>query len=287
MIIAWLRLDYYMYIQYTDQHNRLRPDYYNTEHWITWSNESRIKCFNPVCCHDNLIGQNNTILKENINNYEYCIHNKAKYRISLIFSRPRIDPALCTQVLLSKINPALKQCPHNNEIHTRWLELQVQQYSHRSTEDSLVYCKALEGWQLMLQQRSRLRQLRSLLATTRTLCRTERTCASTLDGMCCRVILTLPSNCTRVLAGTEINSTHRKKSRKYAVQWPRVQLLHVLCVRTNQQHRFPNLITQHSTTCTECSPMLGPTLTSPLESKPSSWFSSSSMVRWISLSPPE
>ena len=33
--------------------------------------------------------------------------------------------------------------------------------------------------------------------------------------------------------------------------------------------------------------MPGPTLTSPLESKPSSWFSSSSMVRWISLSPPE
>ena len=63
----------------------------------------------------------------------------------------------------------------------------------------------------MLQQRSRLRQLCSLLAATRTLC------ASTLDGMCCRLILTPPLNCTRVLPGTEINSTRGKKWRKYSI----------------------------------------------------------------------
>ena len=49
----------------------------------------------------------------------------------------------------------------------------------------------------------------------RTLCCTERTHTSTLDGMRCQVILTPPSICTHVLAGTEINSTHGKKLRKY------------------------------------------------------------------------
>ena len=116
-----------------------------------------------------------------------------------------------------------------------------------STEDGLMHCINLEGWQLMPQQRSQPRQLRSLLANnvllntvsacmhrrtmwsvTCTLCGThvvaKRTCASILDctyftakWYWLTLILFPPLNCTSILAGTEINSTRGKKSRKYGI----------------------------------------------------------------------
>ena len=74
-------------------------------------------------------------------------------------------------VLISKFNPTLEQCPHNNEIHMRWVGLQVQKFVSSWYRGWSSALQSLEGWRLILQQRFRPRQLRSLLAATRTLCR--------------------------------------------------------------------------------------------------------------------
>ena len=92
------------------------------------------------------------------------------------------------------------------------------------TEDGLVHCKAWRSGSWCLSRGLGWDSCTHMLAATRTLCRTECTHASTLDSICCRVILTPPSFCSR--PGTIpaswralklIHSTHGKKSRKYSI----------------------------------------------------------------------
>ena len=71
-----------------------------------------------------------------VDDFAYCIS-----------SRPQIDPALRARALLSKINPTLEQCPHNNKIHMRWVGLQVQKlgYITHTAVRRTVQCTAKPG----------------------------------------------------------------------------------------------------------------------------------------------
>ena len=106
---------------------------------------------------------------------------------------------------------------------------------HRSTAASSAL-QSLEGWQLMPQQISWLRQQRGPRVVA------ERTRASSQDCMCSRVILTpplvlfLPLNCTRILVALKLIVPAGRKSRKYGycnkwIKW-RQQHMHVTVLVT-------------------------------------------------------